>query len=483
MATIERTPSDNAIEREALAWMDDPHRHFGYSVTKVHSVPREEAEAVQLAGINLRLQQRRGQIKVLEKLADAQGIASIDTLDDAAALFMAHDVYKSYPVSLLAKQRFDQLSTWLSRLTHYDPTQVDVSDCRTIDDWLVKLQAETPLDVATSSGSTGTLSFFPKSKRDYMHMVEGMRVNLSHPFGTEPSNEDINGKIHAILPLHRDGHATAGRTSHYIRKVFCKDDEDHFHPCFDFKVSTDLLWLAGRLRAAAAKGDVTKVDVPPALLARRAEYEANQKDMPAQQTAFILEMIEKLRGERVLALGLTNLFYGVARRGLDQGLKASFAPGTRVMGGGGAKGIVLPDDAEQTICDFFGVERMGSSYGMTEMNAMMIACEHGHYHVQPWVAVYQLDVETGRPLPREGVQAGRAAFFDLTQDGTWGGIVTGDRIVVDWDTPCPCGRTTVGLRTTVQRLSELQGGTDKITCAAVPAAQAEAMDYLTALDR
>src|SRR6202007_88003 len=102
--------------------------------------------------------------------------------------------------------------------------------------------------------------------------------------------------------------------------------------------------------------------------------------------AFILEMIEKLRGERVLALGLTNLFYSVAKRGLDEGLQASFAPGTRVMGGGGAKGMVLPDNAEQVICDFFGVERMGSSYGMTEMNAMMIACDHGHYHVQPWVA-------------------------------------------------------------------------------------------------
>src|SRR5262249_12474525 len=98
-------------------------------------------------------------------------------------------------------------------------------------------------------------------------------------------------------------------------------------------------------------------------------------------------------------------------------------------------------------------------------------------------AVYQLDVETGRPLPRAGVQTGRAAFFDLTQDGTWGGIVTGDQIKVDWDTPCPCGRTTVAIDKTIQRLSELRGGTDKITCAAVPAAQAEAMDYLTSIEK
>ena len=48
------------------------------------------------------------------------------------------------------KQRFDQLCTWLGRLSHYDLSAVDAKDCKTIDDWLVKLQAETPLDVATA---------------------------------------------------------------------------------------------------------------------------------------------------------------------------------------------------------------------------------------------------------------------------------------------------------------------------------------------
>ena len=68
---------DAALEAKALAWMDDPFAAFGHSVTAMHSVPREEAEAVQLAGLNLRLAQRREQIPVLAKLADAQGIGSI----------------------------------------------------------------------------------------------------------------------------------------------------------------------------------------------------------------------------------------------------------------------------------------------------------------------------------------------------------------------------------------------------------------------
>src|SRR5271166_4607502 len=110
---------DTGIEREAERWMNDPYEHFGFHNTRIHTLPREEVAAVQLAAMNLRLAERRHQIKMLQKLADGQGIGHIDSLDDMAPLLMPHDVYKSYPVSLLAKQRFDQLTTWLSRLTRY----------------------------------------------------------------------------------------------------------------------------------------------------------------------------------------------------------------------------------------------------------------------------------------------------------------------------------------------------------------------------
>ena len=164
---------DTTIERQTEGWMNDPYEHFGHHNTRIHSLSRDEAEAVQLAAMNLRLEERRGQIKMLEKLADAQGIRQINSLDDMAPLLMPHDVYKSYPVSLLAKQQFGKLNTWISRLTRYDPTGVDVSGCDSIDSWLTKLRDQTPLDVATSSGSTGTCSFFPKSKRDYRLSMMG----------------------------------------------------------------------------------------------------------------------------------------------------------------------------------------------------------------------------------------------------------------------------------------------------------------------
>lgn len=477
--TAQPAGNDLSIEREALAWMDDPYAHFGSSVTAMQSLDRDHVEAVQLAGLNMRLADRREKIRTLGKLAEAQGIGTLASIDDVAPLMFRHDIYKSYPVSLLAKQRFDQLSTWLSRLTPYDCSQLDVEHCQSIDEWLTVIQAETPLDVATSSGSSGTCSFFPKSKKDYLFFAKSIRPQLLQTFGETASDADLHEKIHVLTPLHRDGHAASGRTGQYLKQAFAFGDDAYFHPCFDHKVSADLQWLAARVRAAAAKGDATRVDVPPALLARRAEWEAEQRDIPAQQTEFLLRKTRELAGQRVLSMGMTVMLHSVAKRGLADGLRSAFGAGSQVMGGGGAKGVVLPPDHKQVICDFFGSERMRVAYGMTELNTMLLNCEYDRYHLVPWVIPYLLNLETGQPLPRKGRQQGRAAFFDLTQDGTWGGVVSGDLATIDWDSPCACGRVPVAVEIDIQRLSELQGGDDKITCAAQPAAHAEAMDFLT----
>ncbi len=482
VTTTKHPGMSDALEREARAWMEDPLSHFGMSNTRIHSVPRKEAEAVQLAALNLRLEQRRTEIPVLAKLADAQGIRSLAALEDAAPLLFDHNVYKSYPVSLLAKQRFDRLTQWLDRLTPHDLSGVDVSACKSIDEWLTLLQDRTPLDVATSSGTSGTISFFPKSKRDYTTSVRGFRAQLVQTFGNAPTQSDLHDKIHVLTPLYRDGHSSMGRFAHYLREIFCLGDDSYLYTAFSHKISSDLMWLAARLRAAAAKGDVTRVDVPETLLARRPELEAMQKNAPAQQSAFIRKVATELKGKRVFALGTTPMFYEVAQHGLADGMRGVFTPDSVVMGGGGAKGLVLPEDCDRTIMEFFGVPRMRMSYGMTELNAFTVTCEQSRYHFLPWVTLFVLDPDTGKPLPRSGVQTGRAAFFDMTHDGTWGGIVTGDKITVIWDTPCPCGRSTVYLQGGIQRFSELQGGDDKITCAATPGAQAEAMDYLLSLD-
>jgi hypothetical protein len=480
MATQQNSATDNMVERQAQAWMDDAYGAFGHSNTAMHSISREEAEATQLAAFNLRLEERRLQIPVLAKLAESQGIDRIGQLADAAALFFTHDIYKSYPPSLLAKSRFDQLTKWLDRLTPYDLTAVDAGACASIDGWLDLLRRDTPLDVATSSGTSGTLSFFPKSKQDFRTSVTGLRVQLTQRFSEPSSAADIDTPIHVLTPFYRDGYSTVTRLPAYFLDIFCKGDPALLHTALPFTASADLMWLAARLRAAQAKGDSRHIDVPDNLLARRGEWEATSASAPARQAEFIRQIIPDLKGERVFALGITGLFYEIARAGLDAGVKAAFAPNSVVMGGGGGKGVVLPDDADDVIRTFFGVDRVRGGYGMTEQNFYLVTCAHERLHIPPWVIVILLDPDSGQPLPRAGVQTGRATFFDITQDGGWGGIVSGDRITVDHDA-CPCGRTTFHIDKRIQRFSDITGDDDKLTCAAAPSAQSAALDLLNTL--
>jgi hypothetical protein len=71
------------------------------------------------------------------------------------------------------------------------------------------------------------------------------------------------------------------------------------------------------------------------------------------------------------------------------------------------------------------------------------------------VVPFLLDTETGKTLPRKGVQKGRAAFFDLIVQTYWGGVVTNDEIEIDWG-QCRCGRNTPFIKPTISRSSQVE---------------------------
>ena len=81
----------------------------------------------------------------------------------------------------------------------------------------------------------------------------------------------------------------------------------------------------------------------------------------------------------------------------------------------------------------------------------------------PWLVCLPLNKHGDALVPSgAGKTEGRAAFFDLSIDGRWGGIITGDRIEVDFG-PCACGAHTPSIRDNIVRYSDLTGD-DKIAC-------------------
>src|SRR5690606_31434055 len=127
----------------------------------------DQLHDVQLAGIRKRFGELRPKLSVLDKLASEQGVDNINAIDDIAPLMFPHTIYKSYPMSYLERARFDKLTRWLGGLTTVDLDQVDASGIDSIDGWLDLLDAQTDLLVSHSSGTTGKLSFVPRTKAQW----------------------------------------------------------------------------------------------------------------------------------------------------------------------------------------------------------------------------------------------------------------------------------------------------------------------------
>lgn len=460
-------------------FINDPASYFDHSGHAAQHVPPDELYDLQLAGLKKRFSDLRDRIPVLTAVADKANIHEITKLDDAAALLFPHTVYKSYPISLLEKSRFDQLTKWLSRLTTVDLTIVDLSGINTIDDWLEALELQTELRVLNSSGTSGTMSFLPRTLKECNRHFSTIRMSLddaavaADPTGERTAADEF---YHLVYLGYAEGRGGIQR----VLKGFIKyiaGSEERFTPLYQGRMSSDVMFLAARMRAATARGEMLTLNISPALKARRAEFEESQKNVGTALTKLFNETIENLQGKRVFLFGTTNHVYEIAREGLSRGLKHVFAPGSIVHTGGGAKGAVLPSDWEEQIQEFSGVPKLINSYGMSELMSANYLCERDRYHLQPWLIPFVLEPDEGTPLPREGVQTGRAAFFDLAASAYWGGFVSGDEVTIDW-TPCKCGRTTPHISKFVQRYSDKKGGDDKISCAAADEAHGSAADFL-----
>ncbi len=481
MTTIDNLIDGSATLKEAAgALIADPLSFFEMSYTKMQSVPRDLLQSLQAEALRQRFDYCRERIPMLTKLADRQGITAINEIDDVLPLLFEHTIYKSYPDFLLEKGEYGKLTRWLDRLTPYDLSKVDCSGCTSIHSWLDMISRVTELDPITSSGTTGTMSFTPKDRKDWRnYILGGFRIQLLQKFGEAPSDEDLNEKIHVCWPTHADGHTAFYRSPMYYKEYFAKGSDAHFHPMMKSPGDTDLMYLAARLRAAQARGD-SRVNVPDSLRARIPELQAEEKERPAKVKAWVDDLVEKLNGERVFILAPAQLIYDVAKPALAQGKKCNFAENSSVTAGTGGKGFKMPDDWEQVVDDFlnFGRENYGYFYSFSEQCGMHVQCEHGRLHLTPWSIPLILDAETSELLPREGLQRGRAAFFDVSMNGAWGGLITGDSVEIDWS-ECPCGRTTAHLSDSITRFGMEQGGSDKISCTATPEAHDDAMDFLT----
>jgi len=460
VSSVELDPGD------AAGWAAQPFE-------TLFSLSSADTAAPQLQALVQRFERLRPAVSALDALATRQGVDWIESFEDAAPLLFDHRVYKSYPMSVIEKRQFDRLTAWLRRLTTHDVTAIPMDGVTSVDRWLERLDGHGMI-MLHSTGTTGKLSFLPRSRAEWSGWVESFFEATRASSGVDRRKEALP----TFYPGYRMGNTTGTKMQRIFGELSAEGEEGR-HCLYEYAISSDLLSLAARLRTAEERGELDKLDIDPELFEERAKLIEAGRRREHDLERWFTKLAEEFRGQRVRINGVTGDLVRLALKGREQGVECEFAPGSVLFTSGGLKGLNDPPaDWEQLLKDFFGVDRLSSIYGMTECMGYAPLCSAGYYHFFPYTIPLLLDPD-GNVLPRQGVQTGRFAFVDLLAESYWGGFITGDRITMHWDEDCACGWKGPRLDRNIARFSELEGGDDKISCAGSEEMYSEFMDYVS----
>ena len=452
---------------------ETPGEWLKHGYEPLYAMSWREVEEVQLQALKLQFDKFSTSVAALEKLAKREGVIRIDSLEDALPLLFDHRVYKSYPLSLIEKRDIPKLNAWLGRLTVHDLSKVDLEGLTMIDQWLDRLD-DFGMLVGHSSGTTGKLSFVPRSRVEFeawqRSYYEAQRATTGVDAYTDP--------VETFFPGYRGGHQMMMKMLNLFN-IPAAGGPEHYHTLYNGHISSDLLSLATRLQVAEDRGELAQLGVDPALLKAREELLAQGRRREQDIEAWFFTLFEQFRGRRVKLGGTFADLIRTARSGIDKGLKPAFGEGSFIMTGGGMKGFKdAPEDWEAFVREYFGIETIGMFYGMSEVMGMSPRCTQGHFHIMPHTIPLLFDRDM-KLLPREGAQTGRYAFFDLMAETYWGGFISGDQLTIHWEEDCACGWKGPRVGPEITRFAEMEGGDDKITCAGTAQAYNEFMDFVS----
>ena len=416
----------------------------------------EALRETQLAALDERFQESRDRNKLLAMRARDAGLERIASLADIVKVLFPHTAYKSYPASFLAEQRWDKLTRWLGTVSPHPIVDVDLAGIAGIDDWIGRL-ADKGYFISCSSGTTGKSAMLIASGKD-MDWSRGDTVNVfAWGSGVEPARDRLMVGTAPVATVPKN---TAIGQAQY--EAYANPDWPRWtYPVPPITVGslTDMVLMRKKIAEGTAR--------PDEIVAFEATSADRAKAIAAAVPA-TAEFIVAQRDRKLMLAGMWSGLYAVAKAVRELGFGgADFHPDNALYVGGGLKRAQLPADYQQFVHETFNIpaDRHFQNYSMQELNSGMPRCRAGgRYHVPPWVVPILLDKTGDHALDHtHGELEGRAAFFDLSLDGRWGGVISGDRISLDLG-PCACGQAGPSIRDDIARYADLEGD-DKIGCA------------------
>jgi hypothetical protein len=396
---------------------------------------------------------RRQQVQVLDRRARDCAVSAIDEVDQLIPLLFSHTTYKSYPLAFIKNGLWDRMTRWLGTLSAVSLNGIDLEGIADVDDWVDRLWNAGHL-VNTTSGTSGKVSFLNRSRSDDDFLRRSLTVSTCWPNPITPDNSR-----HYFFFGPRSGPYLLVISANQTASLFGRTDSLNY-------LSNDRLRLtsiteAAEMRLKMADGTATPEDV------RRFEQSTvAQVAERKQRFDAMTQRVIELRSEPLFLSGGWAQIWDVMQQARAQGVRdGDFHPDTVILSGGGSKGTSLPPNYRSVIMEFFGKVRTMQGYGMSEMSRGFPLCEAGNYHQVPWIIPFVLDHEGAKPVgDRTGRVDGRFAYLDLSNEARWNGLITGDRVTIDFSGHCPCGRPGLVVLPDISRYANL-GEEDKIGCA------------------
>jgi hypothetical protein len=422
--------------------------------------PPENLRELQLEAARERFRERRGQIKVLDQRARDRGVDEPSSFQELVPLLFSDATYKSYPESFVENGKWRHLTLWLQTLSTQAMPDMDFSRVNDMDEWIEELRRNGQ-HVVSSSGTSGKNSFIPRSIKDREMQPRLMTQGLR--WAVTAFRENFGKKYPMFLLMPKMGSYTATDQVTLFAQQHGIPGDIHFisnMPQSAVEMS-EMMRLNRALAAGTAK--------PSEIEAFKAKSAARQAVIQKDFADFLEELIAR-RDEPVLISGMMAMLYRVVEAAKAKGLPdGCFHPDTVITVGGGKKGQALPPDFIEQCERFFNLTpyNFNDGYGMGEMSGFCPDLPVGKgWAMPPWMIplIIEKSGETLlNPSDGRGMVEGRFAFLDLLVDGRWGGLVTGDRLVVDFS-PAEDGIAVPVVRDLV-RYKDLPEGDDKATCA------------------
>ncbi|MDG2004824.1 MAG: hypothetical protein P8J20_15990 [Novosphingobium sp.] len=433
-----------------------------------HELSYDDVRETQIAAMNERLQQRIDQIKLVGFRARDAEITEITSLEDVVPLLLPHTAYKSYPEKFLVEKRWDKLTKWLGTVSTEPLGDVDLTGITDIDEWVARM-AEAGHYLSCSSGTTGNPAMMMSSRGDAEFTTEDNVKSMLWATDIEAAQDRKMIGLSMITQTPR-GKVMGGG----LFKAFSHPEKPPFgFPAPPITVGSITEMIALRKKIAdgtATPGEISEFDAESA---RRQQ----QIDDAISQSA---DALIEARGDKLMFNGQWAVLHPVAEEVRKRGYSGKdFHPENSIYLAGGLKKAKLPADYREFVLETFNIDHpfIHHIYGMQEIQTVMPRCEKGgRYHIPAWLICLPLDRDGENLMPGvgEGEVEGRAAFFDLSIEGRWGGIISGDRITVDYG-PCACGTPSPSIADPIVRYADLEGD-DKIACSGTIDAYVRGMD-------